>query len=218
MDLEGSGIYEIRNLRNGKRYVGSAVRLMQRWAAHRSLLKKGTHHSDHLQKSWNLYGSESFEFSVLEYCRRDSLIEREQFHIDAGCDYNKAPIAGSPLGVKWSDEAREKASKRRSGIAKSSAHVESMRKASEKTWSNPKTRAKMAESIRRSYTPELREKRGEASRKNWQNPELAAQMSESIKRSYTPELRALRSAQNKARWNDPAFRDKMAQNRAKRSA
>lgn len=217
MDLEGSGIYQIRHVASGNRYVGSAVRLVQRWAAHRSLLRKGRHHSGHLQNAWNLYGEQAFEFLVIEYCSRDRLIEREQAHIDSGCHYNKAPVAGSPLGVKWSEDARDRASARRRGVPKSAAHVESMRKAAEKVWSNPDVKAKMAESIRRSYTTELRKQRGAASRKNWEDPELAAQMRESIRKSYTPELRAIRSAQSKARWNDPAYRAKMAENRAKRS-
>ena len=33
-DAEASGIYQIRNLVNGKRYVGSAVNLRARWRQH----------------------------------------------------------------------------------------------------------------------------------------------------------------------------------------
>lgn len=33
--MKASGIYEITNLINGKRYVGSAVNMYRRWYAHR---------------------------------------------------------------------------------------------------------------------------------------------------------------------------------------
>lgn len=47
-----SGIYEIVNTINGKRYVGSAVSLKRRWVDHRRDLRAGKHHSRHLQNAW----------------------------------------------------------------------------------------------------------------------------------------------------------------------
>lgn len=61
-----SGIYRILNKINGKGYVGSAIDADSRWYFHRDELKKGTHHSDHLQKAVNKYGVENFEFIVIE--------------------------------------------------------------------------------------------------------------------------------------------------------
>ena len=40
-----AGVYQIVNLANGKRYVGSARKFRQRWAEHRSMLARGVHHN-----------------------------------------------------------------------------------------------------------------------------------------------------------------------------
>ena len=52
---------------NGKKYVGSAVNFKRRRRKHRKSLRKGTHHSPHLQNAWNKYGEDNFKFDVLEY-------------------------------------------------------------------------------------------------------------------------------------------------------
>src|SRR5689334_10397216 len=53
-----SGIYQIRCVRTGKIYVGSAVNLRARWDFHRRALAINQHHNPHLQAAWNLYGEE----------------------------------------------------------------------------------------------------------------------------------------------------------------
>lgn len=216
-DVEASGIYQILNLVNGKRYVGSAVNIRARWSSHRHLLRCGKHHSDHLQSAWNKYGEDSFEFSVIEFCEKSDLVSREQFHIDSGCDYNKAPIAGSPLGVKWSKKARENASLRRSGVQKSKRHIQKMSQSATRQWADPQIRRKMVEGVSKSYfDAALIESRRQAQKRNWSNPETSRKIRDGIKRSYTDDLRALRSAQSKARWADPEFRARMVEIRRNR--
>jgi group I intron endonuclease len=108
-DLNVSGVYQIRNMVNGRLYVGSAVRIWSRWTIHRRQLNRGTHHSVVLQRAWNKYGEDSFDFSVLEFCDLDRLIEVEQSFIDGlSPDYNIAPSAGSQLGYRHSEESRAK--------------------------------------------------------------------------------------------------------------
>lgn len=113
-----SGIYEIVNLVNGHRYIGSAVNIKTRWGVHRNLLITGKHHSIYLQRAWNKYGSDCFQFRVIEQCFVFVLIFREQHYIDTlKPEYNIAPKAGHSLGVKLGPEARAKISannKRRS--------------------------------------------------------------------------------------------------------
>jgi group I intron endonuclease len=60
-------IYKIRNLLNGKFYVGSAQDTRTRFRQHRRLLRKGAHHCKHLQNAWNKYGEELFKFEVVEH-------------------------------------------------------------------------------------------------------------------------------------------------------
>lgn len=108
-DAEASGIYQIRNLVNGKRYIGSAKCFRIRWNGHRAKLNRGVHHSRHLQSAWNKYGPEAFAFEVIELCGSDSLVAREQHWLDgARPDYNVCPNAGNTLGRRLSDESREK--------------------------------------------------------------------------------------------------------------
>lgn len=110
-DLERSGIYQIQNTKTGKRYIGSAVRIRNRWAVHRHGLVRGVHHSRHLQRAWDKHGPEAFEFTVLEFCDKEDLICREQHWLDVGRpEFNSAKVAGSNLGVKHSAETRRKRS------------------------------------------------------------------------------------------------------------
>ena len=60
------GIYVWVCAINGKVYVGSAKNVAKRRTEHLRMLRAGNHHSIHLQRAWNTYGSETFEFEVLE--------------------------------------------------------------------------------------------------------------------------------------------------------
>lgn len=107
-DVNASGIYQIRNIANGKRYVGSALRISKRWKEHLRDLRKDAHHSKALQRAWNKYGIDVFSFEVVENCSTLELILREQFYLDEKSEYNICKIAGSSLGRKASAETREK--------------------------------------------------------------------------------------------------------------
>lgn len=59
-------IYKIRNLLDGKFYVGSTTDFHVRSQNHRRLLRKGRHHCKHLQGAWTKYGEEVFKFEAVE--------------------------------------------------------------------------------------------------------------------------------------------------------
>jgi group I intron endonuclease len=102
-----TGVYEIVNLVNGKRYVGSAANFKTRWSVHRHGLKRGKHHSPHLQAAWNKYGAQAFEFRRLLICDPPNLVVYEQAAFDAlAPEYNVCRKARSTLGIRWSDEAK----------------------------------------------------------------------------------------------------------------
>lgn len=106
-DPANTGIYEIVNLVNGKRYIGSAKSLKNRRSQHWTRLKGGWHHNRKLQRSWNKYGAESFQFRVLLCCRVIDLLLFEQRAIDAiRPELNICPTAGSTLGRVHSKETR----------------------------------------------------------------------------------------------------------------
>ena len=50
-----NAIYKIRNLVNGKFYVGSSVNTRVRFQNHRRHLRRGTHHCRPLQNAWDRY-------------------------------------------------------------------------------------------------------------------------------------------------------------------
>ena len=138
------GIYGIRNLVNGKIYIGkTGMNFGDRWDSHRSLLNNGKHDNPHLQKAWDKYGQDNFEFIIIEDCGIDELSDREKYYIklykDMGLAYNihdggdegynlgkhlseetkrkigeKNKING--LGRKASDETKEKMSKSHTGM------------------------------------------------------------------------------------------------------
>jgi len=76
-----SGIYAIKNLVNGKTYVGQTVDLNRRLYDHKRCLKKDMHHNIYLQREYNKYGFEKFEFTTLEQCDVELLDEKEIYWI-----------------------------------------------------------------------------------------------------------------------------------------
>ena len=125
------GIYMIRNKANGKMYIGQAVDIEDRWKRHTRVLKSDYHINKHLQRAWNKYGEESFEFSILLECEENQLNTYEQYYIfelmtyDDKVGYNKnyGGYSGRPT-----EETRKKVSEASKGKTKSE---ETRRKISE---------------------------------------------------------------------------------------
>lgn len=156
-----TGIYEIVNTVNGKRYVGSAKRFSVRWSEHRRDLSASRHHSSILQKAWVKYGSEAFEFRKLLVCKADDLLFYEQRALDAlNPEYNIARTAGSTLGVGLSAQHKSKISEGmlRRIAADPSWHVDVTRKANAATraiWADPDRRAAAHRRIRETLVPKF---------------------------------------------------------------
>jgi len=154
--MADSGIYEIVNLVNGKRYIGSAVNLEARWKLHRHHLKHGSHHSRHLQSSWTKHGPEFFEFRVLEtVVVKSALIEREQHYFDTlRPEYNIAPVAGSCLGVRATPEQRQRASERaKQRMLDNPDHLEKLREQQRRISADPEVRAKRSAAAKGRTSP-----------------------------------------------------------------
>jgi group I intron endonuclease len=119
-----SGIYLIKNIINNKVYIGSAVNVEKRWKEHKNLLKEGKHHSKHLQCAWDKYGEQTFTFDIIEKVSNpEHLLAYEQvyldyyksYEIDSG--YNICKVAGSHLGMKRSEETRQKMKEAKKNIS-----------------------------------------------------------------------------------------------------
>ena len=126
-----SGIYKISNIVDGKIYIGSAVDLAKRRNRHLHYLRKGCHHSPHLQRAFNKFGEINFTFDVIEYCEPDALIQREQAAFDKfSPHYNVEKVAGSRRGRGHSVETRARMSASQTGKINGPPSIETRNKIS----------------------------------------------------------------------------------------
>lgn len=117
-----SGIYKIENLKTGVIYIGSSVNINRRKGAHFSALNRGVHRNPRLQHSYNSHNNNSdiFEFSTIEFCEQDIIVEREQYWLDhyknIGDVYNCGTVVEATfLGRHHSEETKRNISKNGSG-------------------------------------------------------------------------------------------------------
>ncbi len=118
-----SGIYCIKNLINGKVYVGGTIRLGHSFSDRKWKLNNNENKPNKgLQYDWNKHGESSFEFIVLEYVKDlnrlddvETLWIEELDATNKNYGYNVYPEGGNCKGRKRdnpvSKETREKMSK-----------------------------------------------------------------------------------------------------------
>lgn len=102
------GVYVIENVTTNTFYVGSTVNMRKRWNYHRMELRRGSHHSAHLQNAWNKYGEGAFVFIPLQLIvEKERRLLAEQGFLDGFSNsYNIARRAQSCAGVKRSAETK----------------------------------------------------------------------------------------------------------------
>ncbi len=61
-----AGIFQVKNLGNGKALLGSSLNLEGPLNSHKFMLTIGRHRNEELQKDWNKFGPENFVFEILE--------------------------------------------------------------------------------------------------------------------------------------------------------
>lgn len=142
-----SGIYCIENKNDGKKYIGQARDIIDRWYKHRYELTHNIHFNNYLQNSWNKHGEDGFCFYVLEYCEPNELNEKEIYYIDLYDTTNRSLgynlKSGGQIYSIYTDEAKQK----------------------------------MSKSVKASYDEALRKKRSEMALKQWENPEIKDKIS-----------------------------------------
>lgn len=72
----------IRNIINDKKYIGQSTNVKDRLKRHKTNLENNNHNNKYLQRSWNKYGSDNFEFVIIEICNTSLLDERERYWIE----------------------------------------------------------------------------------------------------------------------------------------
>jgi group I intron endonuclease len=105
-----TGVYQIRNLLNGKIYVGQTTRMHERELEHMGSLRRGKHQNRHLQFAYDKYGKENFIFEILVYCEEFQLTYYEDAIKNAsnGNCYNIRLCSDSNKGLKASEETKAK--------------------------------------------------------------------------------------------------------------
>lgn len=84
-------VYCIYNCINGCEYIGSSSNVYNRMLKHRALLRHGKHSNWKLQKDWDNFGEDNFEFKIIETCSVSELKERENGYIKSSAfSYNLA--------------------------------------------------------------------------------------------------------------------------------
>jgi len=181
-----TGIYKIESKSHPDRcYIGSAVNFNNRRLKHLSALRKNNHHSLKLQNHYNKYSENDLIFSILICCDKEELINQEQFFLDSLKHwFNILPVAGSPLGYKYSLEVRMKVSKALKGIKRKPFSIETRAKMSaalKLRKCTEETKQKLREiNIGKKYSDETKKKLSDSHKGNKYN--LGRKLSEEHKR------------------------------------
>jgi hypothetical protein len=61
-----AGVFQVKNLKNGKVLLGSSTNLHGPLNKHRFMLSIGRHDNQALQSDWNQYGRDAFVFEILD--------------------------------------------------------------------------------------------------------------------------------------------------------
>lgn len=100
----------------------------RRWSRHLYLLESGRHDNTYLQAEYKKHGSQAFAFCVLEVVENpQTLICRENEHLLKWHDnqkqcYNICLVGNSRLGIKHTQDAKDKISKAHKNKPKTPAH------------------------------------------------------------------------------------------------
>lgn len=82
-DMNKTGAYQIKNMFNGKFYVGgTSWNFKYRLKKHTGILDQNNHPTKNLQEDWNKYGTDAFEFYILEVASKEIIINVEQKWLD----------------------------------------------------------------------------------------------------------------------------------------
>ncbi len=199
-----TGAYMLRNKVNGKVYVGGAYEsFTRRKKKHYIDLRGNKHFNMHLQRAWNKYGEQAFEWIILERCHPKLVEETEQKYLnlyEAGnhnlC-YNVNPKARTRKGATVSEESKAKISAAKTGVYRgphSKEHKANISKSNKGRKRTEQARKNVSEGNRRRFsTVESRIEHGKSQQKRFQRKEERGKISKAVTNL----------------WQDPEYRNRV---------
>jgi len=167
----------------GKAYIGSTEDLYRRISNHRANLRAGTHHNSNLQQAFNV--DRNFEFHCKFADNKEKAVELEQTLLNTYLPTGEllnvasdAKLAG--LGVRRSEETREKI--RKSTVAQFSSDEarEKHSQISREQWQDPAYREKH---LNQETSQETRSKISDSVKQLWANEEYRKTQTERMARN-----------------------------------
>lgn len=124
-------VYAITHIASGKQYVGSTIRLKDRFAWHKRQLNRDKHHCIKLQRAWNKHGQDAFNFTVLEQVEigNDIHSREEYWMMVLKPIYNSVLSAIGPRGYKHTEEAKAKIGAASRALVRTELHRKRMSEA-----------------------------------------------------------------------------------------
>jgi len=186
--MKECGIYKIVNTSNGRTYIGSSIDLNARWRNHLSKLKNNKHCNSFLQNDFNKCQVSDFLYVILETCKEDDLIVKEQSYIDLNYDnqihcYNLRRRAESNRGWKHAAETKKRMRQARKENKPSQSCIDASILARTGTKASKETCQKMSD-YQKNRTEEHREKLGKAFKARWEDPVSRQKLIESQKNKF----------------------------------
>lgn len=200
---KSGGIYQIKNTKNGKVYIGSAACFQVRWAQHKKSLVSGKHGNKHMQSAYNLEGDSVWEFTVLEVVAGDKASRQtaEQVWIDKfygeNCYNLKKNASPSREDIPSKDPAITKA--KLSESSKRMWQNEEYRQARIIQLNDPIQRANQVEKVT-AWSEDNKEFLIQSGKEVWN--EL---VNDSVRYESYKEAASIRTKES---WKDPAVREK----------
>lgn len=215
-ELKKTGVYEIVHVASNRRYVGSASKSFSyRWDIHRRSLRNGKHHSFLLQRDWDKYGEDAFEFRISEFTLPAHAVAVEQTFIDwrksANPDfgYNISPTASSPLGVKRTPQQIAAMSDRAKKYFASQEIRDAFAAKTRQQFESQEARDASSKRAIEWWSQEGRaEEQSKRAAKQWASQEARdAQAARARKQMSCPKARETNSINGKKRFESQEYRD-----------
>lgn len=192
-------IYQITQLSNSKKYIGSTRDAHTRRIDHYRDLVNNRHCNPHLQNSFNKYGEQDFVFHIVEETLFDNQFEREQWYlnnvVDWGNDFNSnryAKLSSGTYGKKFSEKTKKKKSIALKGKRRIMSDEERERRSESAKIMNAKRKASGWK-----LSDDARKKRSEISKMLGLKPPICSQKG----RNRTEETKTKISEASKRVWN-----------------